>query len=74
MIGDRLDNDILPAKALGMKTIWIKQGVGGQQLPISEEYEPDFQIDSLDALTAILPSSSRDPAIKEARPCANMKH
>ena len=24
MIGDRLDNDIIPAKKLGMKTIWIK--------------------------------------------------
>ena len=26
MIGDRLDNDIVPAKALGLKTIWVKQG------------------------------------------------
>ena len=26
MIGDRLDNDIVPAKRIGMKTIWIKQG------------------------------------------------
>ena len=25
MIGDRIDNDIVPAKQLGMKTIWIKQ-------------------------------------------------
>ena len=25
MIGDRLDNDILPAKQLGMRTIWIRQ-------------------------------------------------
>jgi HAD superfamily hydrolase (TIGR01549 family) len=24
MIGDRIDNDIIPAKAIGMKTIWIK--------------------------------------------------
>lgn len=28
MIGDRIDNDIVPAKRLGMKTIWIKQGFG----------------------------------------------
>lgn len=28
MIGDRIDNDIVPAKQLGMKTIWIKQGFG----------------------------------------------
>ena len=27
MIGDRLDNDIIPASNLGMKTIWIRQGL-----------------------------------------------
>ena len=26
MIGDRIDNDIVPAKELGMKTIRVKQG------------------------------------------------
>lgn len=25
MIGDRIDNDIVPAKRMGMNTIWIKQ-------------------------------------------------
>ena len=29
MIGDRIDNDILPAKNIGMKTIWVQQGFGG---------------------------------------------
>ena len=28
MIGDRIDNDIVPAKRMGMHTIWIKQGYG----------------------------------------------
>ena len=28
MIGDRIDNDIVPAKQLGVKTIWVKQGFG----------------------------------------------
>lgn len=27
MIGDRLDNDILPARRLGMKTVWIRSGM-----------------------------------------------
>ncbi len=27
MIGDRLDNDIIPAHRLGMKTIWIRSGL-----------------------------------------------
>ena len=27
MIGDRVDNDIAPAKRLGMKTVWVRQGM-----------------------------------------------
>lgn len=27
MIGDRLDNDIIPASEIGMKTIWIRHGL-----------------------------------------------
>ena len=26
MIGDRLDNDVIPAKRLGIRTIWFRQG------------------------------------------------
>lgn len=26
MVGDRLDNDMLPARSLGMATIWVRQG------------------------------------------------
>jgi HAD superfamily hydrolase (TIGR01549 family) len=50
MIGDRLDNDICPAKKIGMKTIWIKQGFGGIQIPKSKEYEPDYTIQNLEEL------------------------
>ena len=50
MIGDRVDNDIVPAKALGMKTIWIRQGFG-QYWQITDESEmPDVQVDSLSDL------------------------
>ena len=54
MIGDRLDNDIFPAKALGMKTIWIKQGFGGLQTPKSEEFQPETEIHCLSDLLHIL--------------------
>ena len=47
MIGDRLDNDILPAKSLGMKTVWIKQGFGALQKPLSKSEEPDYTINNL---------------------------
>ena len=38
MIGDRIDNDIIPAKLLGMHTIWIKQGFG-QYCNVTQEVE-----------------------------------
>lgn len=50
MIGDRLDNDILPAKSLGMKTIWIKQGFGALQKPLSKDEEPDYIVNNLQEL------------------------
>lgn len=55
MIGDRLDNDIFPAKQLGFQTVWIKQGLAGKyQFPKSEEYEPDIVVDSLTELLRVL--------------------
>ncbi len=53
MIGDRLDNDIFPAKKLGMKTIWIKQGFAIYQNPTNSDYEADYTINSLTDLNDI---------------------
>jgi HAD superfamily hydrolase (TIGR01549 family) len=54
MIGDRLDNDIYPAKKLGMKTVWVKQGWGGlANLPTSD-YTPDFEVDNLGEIPELL--------------------
>ncbi len=47
MIGDRLDNDIFPAKKLGMRTVHIKQGFGAYQTPRSEGYKADITVDNL---------------------------
>ena len=49
MIGDRLDNDIVPAKKLGMRTVWVKQGFNAYQdiTLIAPEYRPDASIDNL---------------------------
>lgn len=54
MIGDRPDNDIYPAKRLGMKTVRIKQGYAACQEPSSDEYESDVTIDGLADLIALL--------------------
>lgn len=47
MIGDRIDNDIIPAQLLGMHTIWIKQGFY-QYWNITQEIEKaDCVVNSL---------------------------
>ncbi len=57
MIGDRLDNDIYPAKKLGLKTIHVLRGFGKFQTPKSEEYKADYTIRELKELLNILRDS-----------------
>ena len=52
MAGDRLDNDVFPAKALGMRTVWVRRGFGALQCPRSPAYAPDRTVDSLSGLPA----------------------
>ena len=50
MVGDRLDNDIVPANSLGMYTIWIKQGNWKDASPREELEYPDMTVNSLSEL------------------------
>ena len=54
MVGDRLDNDIIPAKAIGMKTVWVKNGLAQYQGAELGEGVSDYQIGSLSDLLRIL--------------------
>lgn len=54
MVGDRLDNDIVPAKKLGMKTIWVRQGWGGVPEPATDEEMPDERVNNLEELRQLL--------------------
>ena len=54
MVGDRIDNDIVPAKAMGMKTIWIKQGFGKYWKKSAECEQADYEVNHLLALLEIL--------------------
>ena len=54
MVGDRLDNDIIPAKAIGMKTVWVKNGLAQYQGVEFGEGVSDYQIGSLSELLHIL--------------------
>lgn len=47
MIGDRLDNDIAPAKAIGMNTVWVKQGLGQYYTVRSDAERPEETVGSL---------------------------
>ncbi|MBR3737063.1 MAG: HAD family hydrolase [Lachnospiraceae bacterium] len=53
MIGDRLDNDIIPAKRLGMTTIWVRQGYAIYQSIDDESKRPDYVVDSIDELIGL---------------------
>ena len=53
MVGDRLDNDMIPAKALGMKTVWIKNGLAQYQSEELGKDVADVQIASLSELLVV---------------------
>lgn len=50
MVGDRLDNDILPANELRFQTVRIKQGFAKEQIPPSISYVPTYEINNLTEL------------------------
>ena len=52
MIGDRIDNDILPAKALGMKTVRVLTGPAAIYRPSNEP--SDLMVRSLSELPALV--------------------
>ncbi len=54
MVGDRLDNDIEPARRLGMRTVRILQGYGKFQRARGHLQEPDHTISSLCELPRML--------------------
>ena len=53
MIGDRLDNDIIPAKRCGMQTIWVKNGLASCQPRELGNGYADMIIESLTELINI---------------------
>lgn len=49
-VGDRVDNDILPAAAAGMRAVWLRRGPWGVIGELPSDAEPALVIDSLDEL------------------------
>jgi HAD superfamily hydrolase (TIGR01662 family) len=54
MVGDRIDNDIEPAKALGWKTIWVLQGFAEVQRPRSNHEIADVTVGTLSDVLPVL--------------------
>ncbi|HSL11428.1 MAG TPA: HAD hydrolase-like protein, partial [Actinomycetota bacterium] len=54
MVGDRLDYDIRPAKAAGMRSIWLLRGEAPDDPTPAQLAEPDAAIGDLRELPAAL--------------------
>ena len=54
MVGDRIDNDIVPANKMGMKTIWVKQGNGRFWKIGSDEEKADLEAETLSDIVDML--------------------
>ena len=53
-IGNRLDTDVRPAKALGLGTVWVLRGDAPDHPTDAQLAEPDLTVDTLDGLAEIL--------------------
>lgn len=54
MIGDRLDNDIVPAQKIGMKTVWVHQGFAKYQNINNESEQPNYIINDIADILNVL--------------------
>lgn len=49
-VGDRVDNDVLPAIAAGMRAVWIRRGPWGVIQRLPDDTDVALTVDSLDEL------------------------
>jgi putative hydrolase of the HAD superfamily len=60
MVGDRIDNDVAPAKLLGMRTVLFRTGRHVAQQPRSAAEVPDAEVRDVDGLRRALDSLLAD--------------
>jgi len=54
MVGDRIDNDITPARTLGMRTVLFRTGRHAAQQPRAWDEVPDADVRSVGELRSAL--------------------
>jgi HAD superfamily hydrolase (TIGR01662 family) len=53
-VGDRVDNDILPAAQAGWRTCWLRRGPWGHLQDLPDDLEPDLVLEGLGELPLLL--------------------
>jgi HAD superfamily hydrolase (TIGR01509 family) len=53
-VGDRTDNDVLPAAAAGMRTCWLRRGPWGLLQDVPDDVDPDLVLEGLGELPLLL--------------------
>jgi HAD superfamily hydrolase (TIGR01549 family) len=53
-VGDRVDNDVVPATDIGMRTCWLRRGPWGHLQELPESIEPDLVLEGLGELPLLL--------------------
>ena len=53
-VGDRVDNDVAPAQAMGLRTCWLRRGPWGQLQDLPDEVVPDLTLEGLGELPVLL--------------------
>jgi FMN phosphatase YigB (HAD superfamily) len=53
-VGDRVDNDVLPAIDAGVRICWLRRGPWGLLQALPDDVEPDLSLDGLGELPTLL--------------------
>jgi HAD superfamily hydrolase (TIGR01549 family) len=53
-VGDRTDNDVVPAHDAGLRTCWLTRGPWGQLQDLPDDVEPDLVLEGLGELPLLL--------------------
>lgn len=59
LVGDRIDNDIVPAKLLGMKTVLIRAGLHKNQQPRTIFEVPDMEMNGINGIIGLADTLQR---------------